>query len=459
MPTLADFKEDTSPSGFVAAPDERPDLTKHDPNTFAALTGQDYLKTLAAQGLMPVADDVKAVEAKALDTAINFHKSVAEGQAAANTELKKRIAAVTPSFTKDGVRIPSLTEQEEQQKALVEVQKQQAEQQWGQGASAVAAAQAQPGGIVAGKVSAMTDEQSNKFASYLEGGHNIQNLADLFDQMANSGGVGQGGVLHSGLGLLTPIGNLTSPQARIYHAYAESSVIPLAKGLMGDAATTAGRPDVSAKMLDAMPNAQDNVQSGGQKIYMMLDRNINNLQTERDLLRKRGVDTSPVDSQILDLQSYINRPSIAKYNPKTQQPVVQVGTSDQANATTANVNAGANAGVQAPQAVPGAGTYNFGQGGSANDVTPQAGQPTPQQVAASAQRDQQFQQRTTAVNKTLGNQFNRSIQDTGTQLQAVGGAVSNARQWLANLLPENWDANSFQSQQQPPNSQGTTGSW
>jgi hypothetical protein len=427
MPTLADFQEDAAP-GFVAATDEKPDLTKHDPNTFAALTGQDYLKTLYAQGLMPVADDVKAVEAKALDTAINFHKAVAEGQAAANTDLQKRIAAVTPTFTKDGVRMPSLTEQEEKAKALVEIQKQQAETQWGQGAAAVAAAQAQPGGIAAGQVSKMTDEQTDKFASYLEGAHNIQNLHALFDAMARNT-AGAGGALKSGLGLLTPITQLTSPEARTYHAYAESSVIPLAKGLMGDAATTAGRPDVSAKMLDAMPGNVDNLQSGGQKVFMMLDRNLDNLKTQRDLLRGKGIDTSAVDSKIMDVQRYFDSPDVQKYNP-LKNPVVQLGTSDQANATTAIVNAGASAGVQAPQtSLPGASP----SGSFQQPAPPVAGQPQVQPSVT--QQHEQALQAAQQIGQTEPGYLGSKVSRVGRK---IGGAAVNAADWLGSLLPENW---------------------
>jgi hypothetical protein len=439
--TLADLQVDgaTAPrADLVSVPDVQPDITKHDPVTFAALTGQAMVKTLHDQGLAPTVETITGLEQKALDTATDYHKTIAQQQAAANTDLQKRIAAVTsPGVTKEGVRIPSLTEQEEQAKALVEAQKQQAEQQWGQGASAVAAAKAQPGGIAAGQVSKMSDEQSAKMAAYIEGGHNLQNLHQLFDQMAKKTWVGAGSEFQSGLGLLTHLGNITSPEARLYNAYAESSVIPLAKGLMGDAATTAGRPDVSAKMLDAMPNPGDNIQSGGAKVYMMLDRNINNLQTERDIMRRKGIDTSPIDSQIVDLQSYVNQPEVQKYNP-LKNPVVQVGVSDEA---TANLNAGANAGVQMPQAsIPGAGSYNFGQGGSVNDVGQQS--PASKPFFAPPSPSGPPPQTAPAAAKPF---FER-----GPQSQKPPAAL----QWLQALLPQNWDPRALTPQSEGPQSEG-----
>ena len=343
--TVDEFQEQgTAPRAeFVALGDQAPDITKHDPNTFAALTGQTALKTLYAQGLQPTADDIKGIYNKALDSANEYHKTVAQQQEQANLELQKRAAAVTSGTLSA----------EEKAKAIVEIQKQQAQKQWEQGPGAVAAAASQPGGVAAGQIAKMSDEQSNKMAAYLEGTHNLQNLYTLFNQMATNT-IGAGGTIKSGFGLATPLTNITSPEARTYHAYVESSLIPLAKGLMGDAATTAGRPDVSAKMEEALPTNVDNLQSGGQKIFMMLDRNIDNLKTERDIMRKKGVDTSPIDSQILDAQHYYESPEVQKYNPLNNQPVVQAGTSDQANATVANLNAGANAGVQVqPTPVPG----------------------------------------------------------------------------------------------------------
>jgi hypothetical protein len=339
---------------------------------------------------------------------------------------------------------------EEKAKAIVEIQKQQAKEQWQQGPGAVAAAASQPGGMAAGQITKMSDEQSNKMAGYLEGTHNLQNLHTLFDQMATNT-VGAGGAIRSGLGLLTPLTNISSPQARTYHAYVESSLIPLAKGLMGDAATTAGRPDVSAKMEEALPTNGDNQQTGGQKSFMMLDRNINNLKTERDIMRQKGIDTSPIDGQILDAQKYYDSPEVQKYNPLKTQPVVQAGTSDQANATVANVNSGANAGVQAPSVAG-------NQSGSTLNSQPQAAQqPTqPAQAAPTPSLEEQHQQAVEAAK----NFYPQEALHIGTGVSkaagAVSGVVGSGIGWLQSLLPENWNPDAFQS---GPPSQGTTGSY
>jgi hypothetical protein len=86
--TVDEFQEQgTAPRAeFVALGDQAPDITKHDPNTFAALTAQNALKTLYAQGLQPTGDDVKGIFTKALDSANDYHNAIDQSQEQANLD-------------------------------------------------------------------------------------------------------------------------------------------------------------------------------------------------------------------------------------------------------------------------------------------------------------------------------------------------------------------------------------
>jgi hypothetical protein len=330
-----------------------PDLKQHTPDQFAGLTGQQAVARLHAQNLQPTIETITGIENEALKSAIDYHKSLAIEQERKQQELALRQAAITSGTLAA----------EEQTRAKVELAKQQAQQQWAQGPSAVAAAAAQPGGFASGQIKGMDRPDQKDFAGYIGAFHTIKNLHGLFQNMVDKT-VGAGGELHSLLGLTTPIVNMTSDEARTYRAYAESSLVPLAKGVMGDAATSAAKDKIQENMLSGLPGITDNLASGGHKIYALLDRNYNEMKTQRDILHGNGVDTSSIDSQILDAQDYMQRPEVQALNPFRKEAPVQQGVSDQSKAVMDNVNAGANAGID---------TQPLGTGWS------MGGQPAPQQ--------------------------------------------------------------------------------
>src|SRR4029077_257539 len=394
---------------LVTVPDVQPDFIKHDPITFAGITGQRALELQHAQGLMPTPDEIKAIEKDALSKAQDFHKTIAQQQEQAQLEIQKRQAAV-----KSGT-----LSAEEQAKALVEIQKQQAEEQWKQGASAAAVAATQPGGPGAGEVKALGRDDQKDFVGYFGAFNTIKNLHNLFHQMVQNT-PGAGNVVTSLAGLTTPIVNLTSDEARTYHSYAEGSLVPLAKGVMGDAATQAGKDKIQENMLQGLPTMTDSLASGGHKIYNLLDRNIKTMQDQRDLLRGNGYDTTSLDTKILDAQNYMKSPEVQMYNPyKGGQQIVQSGVSDQA-AAIANATTGANTGVQVqnqtvqqPQGQ--AGAYNIPPG-----YTPP--QPPTEQALRVQQGEARIQQGTARAQAGIA---------------AGGGGFKH-------LFPENWPQEAFQ---------------
>jgi hypothetical protein len=410
---------------LVAVPDQQPDITKHSPDTYAGLTGQKALERLHSQGLLPTADDIKAIESEALKAANEFHARLAEQQSQAQLEIKKRQIAVESGTLSA----------EEKTKAGVEIAKQRAQEQWKQGPSAAAVATAQPGGLEAGEIKQLPDTDRKDFSGYFGAFDTIKNLHDLFHQMVQKT-PGAGNVVTSLAGLTTPIANLTSDEARTYHAYAESSLVPLAKGVMGDAATSAAKDRIQANLLSGLPTITDSLVSGGHKIYTLLDRNMNEMQTQRDLLRGNGYDTTSLDTKILDAQNYMKRPEVQMYNPFKREAIVQSGTSDQANAAISNATAGANAGVQVqnqpvqqPQGQAGAYTTPPGYT-AAPPPKPDYGGQAGQAVGAAAG----------GALKTAGSVIGGGLTSTGELSSGLGTTLN----WLGGLLPENWPQQAFQ---------------
>jgi hypothetical protein len=374
--------------------------------------------------LLPTADDIKGIESEALKAANEFHARLAEQQSQAQLEIQKRQAAVASGTLSA----------EEKTRAAVDIAKQQAQEQWKQGQSATTIAAAQPGGISAGEVSRLPDADRAKMDAYLEGADNIQKLHLLFNKMVAASPLTGGvqGVIPG----FQKIADLTSPEARAYHAYVESSLIPIARGTMGDAATTAGRENVQVAMTGALPTDADTVAKGGQLVYQMLDRNLQNMMTMRESARKTGFDTSPYDSRILDAQHYLNSPEVQQYNPFKTNPIVQVGNSDQANATIANATAGANAGVQVqnqpvqqPQGQ--AGAYQIPPG-----YTPQQ----PPQPSYGRQSAQAAGAAAGGALKTAGSVIGGGLTSTGELAGGLGATIN----WLGAHLPENWPQQAFQ---------------
>src|SRR5258707_4397695 len=381
--TLSEFQEQgTAPRAeFVALGDQTPDITKHDPNTFAALTGQNALKTLYAQGLIPTADDIKGIFNKALDSANEYHKTIAQQQEQANLELQKRLAAV-----KSGTLAA-----EKSTEAGVELQKEQALQQWQQ----------------TGEIHRASDADVKRINGFEQGYTTADKLQQYHKDMAATTPGAAGWLKSNILGFVTQP-NITSQETKDFNAYLESSIVPLGRGVFGDAATAATKESIQANMREMLANKDDNPLSAGHKTYMLKDRIMQNLITDRNNAEANHVDTTPWDKAIGRLSGNFTSQDTRQFAPKWANggdgsPLVNVGTSNQANATTASVNAGANAGVQVqPAAAPGH------QSGST--LNPQPAQEAQQQPQAAP---------------TLS------------------------------PLPENWDP----SASQPRSSQGKTGGW
>jgi hypothetical protein len=410
---------------LVTVPDQQPDITKHSPDIYAGLTGQKALERLHSQGLLPTADDIKGIESEALKAANEFHARLAEQQSQAQLEIQKRQAAVASGTLSA----------EEKTRAAVDIAKQQAQEQWKQGPSAAAVAAAQPGGLGAGEIKQLPDTDRKDFAGYFGAFNTIQNLHDLFHQMVQKT-PGAGNVVTSLAGLTTPIANLTSDEARTYHAYAESSLVPLAKGVMGDAATAAAKDRIQANLLSGLPTMTDSLVSGGHKIYTLLDRNMTEMQNQRDLLRGNGYDTTSLDSKILDAQQYMKSPQVQMYNPFKRDAIVQSGTSDQANAAIANVTTGANAGLQVQnQAVQ----QPQGQAG-AYTTPPGYTPPQPPQPSYGRQSAQAVGAAAGGALQTAGSVIGGGLTSTGELSSGLGTTLN----WLGGLLPENWPQQAFQ---------------
>jgi hypothetical protein len=323
MPTLADFQEDApraQPAGeFVPLADTQPDIVKHDSNTFAALTAQSALSTMYQQGLQPTGDDIKGIYSKALQDSAEYHRSIAEEQERAQLELKKRATAVQAG----------VLSAEEQVRTEAEIKKQQQLEQFRQGPSAAALAEQQGG---KGLVAKLPETDLARLDGLVSGYDTASNLHNYFDQMAQKT-VGAGGVLKSGMLGTIARPELTSPEYRNFNAYLESSIVPLGRGVFGDAAVAATKENIQAQMKDMLPNPTDNPLSGGNKIYMLKDRIMQNLQTLRDDRAAAGFDTTPIDRQIGRINSDLRSDRMTSLNPLKTQPVVQTGTSNVATAT------------------------------------------------------------------------------------------------------------------------------
>lgn len=323
--TLLDPNAQPAPRAeLIAKPDVStivPNIQVHDPATYAGLTADHAVRTLNAQGVAMTGDQYVDIFKKAQEDANQYRERQAEAAPGGIEEQKAQLAAKTELLKKQAEQGPSAVAEAARRGALP----------------------GQTGGTT-GLISAPDTQQKKDWPAYIEGFHNLQDLHKLFDSMATNT-AGAGGPGQSLLGLTTKLTDITSPQARVYHAYVESSLIPLAKSIMGDAATTAGKETVQGTMIEALPTNVDTIQTGGQKMFMFYKRALDKVQTERDFARKNGVDTSSIDSDLNDFHSFFNSPEVQKYNPLTAQPLVQGGTSDTAKATTQNVAQGALAGT------------------------------------------------------------------------------------------------------------------
>jgi hypothetical protein len=344
--TTADFQEQgTAPRAeFVALGEQQPDIVRHDPNTFAALTAQTALKTLYQQGLQPTGDDIKGVYNKALESANDYQKSLAQEQERAQLELKKRAAEMP-----------------------MEIAKEKQLKQWEQ----------------TGEIQRPPDADIARVNGFEQGYQTVQKLQGYHGDMAAEK-YGGGGIVKS---MLPGIGALDQP-TKDFNAYLESSIVPLGRGVFGDAATAATKESIQANMRDMLPNTADNVMSAGHKVYMLKDRIMQNLITDRNNAEAAHKDTTLWDKAIGRLSSDYTSDATRQYAPTfakqgQQQPnmIVQNGVSTPA---TANMDAQLIASAQAQQT-------QTAPGGSA-DYWAQAQPQQPQPVQAQPQQQQQPQQ-------------------------------------------------------------------
>lgn len=314
-----------------------PDMDVHDPVTYGSLTADHALRQLHAQGIPVNFEQYIKIQDDAMKSAIEYQ--------AHQREMAKS-KAVEEFYKKQELQPGGI----EEQKAKLATQAEETKKQLEQGPSATEAAAKGgnlPGGPRPGLIKAPSEQQQKDWPAYVEGFHNLKDLSKLFEKMATTT-AGAGGPLQSVAGLTSKITNLTSPEARIYHSYVDSSLIPLAKSIMGDAATTAGKETVQEAMKEALPNEADTVATGAQKLYMFYARAVDKMQTERDFARKNGFDTSSIDTELNDAQSWLKSPDVQKYNPLNSSPLIQPGTSPEANKAMAQVQNTANAGTNPP---------------------------------------------------------------------------------------------------------------
>jgi hypothetical protein len=405
---------------LVTVPDVQPDMTKHDPVTYAGLTGQRMLELQHNQGLLPTPDDIKAVEAKALEDANNYHRTVAEQAQKERSQLGARQAAVTPAVTQAGVPIPgsSIAEQEE----TVRRQSQEAQKQWEE----------------TSEIHALPDADVAKLDAITNGYDAVNNLQQYFNKMMEKPHLGVGGQIKSLGGTMHVFADATSPEALAFSRAADAALVPIGRGVMGET----GASPTKESMIDlakttTMPRIQDSDITGNQGSFQLKQRIMQNLYNMR-ANRLGHFDTTSIDRAIAKYGADFNSPDVQKYNPllKTSNPLVQVGSSDQANAAIANVTTGANAGVQVQnqtvqQPAGQAGAYTTPPG-----YTP----PQPPQPSYGRQSGQAVGAAAGGALKTAGSVIGGGLTSTGELSSGLGTTLN----WLGGLLPENWPQQSFQ---------------
>ena len=334
-----------------------PDIKTQSPEVYAGLSADHLLRVAAAQGVAIDAGQYFDLLKSNQEQANKYRQSLAE---AAPGGLKEQEAAITSRA--------ALTQKQIEQ---------------GPSATAEAirrfALPGQPGGGKPGTISAPDERQKKEWPALIESFHYLKDLHTLFDNMAKNT-AGAGGPVSSLGGWTTKITDLTSPEARIYHAFVESHLIPLAKAIMGDAATTAGKDNVQRAMEGSLPGNIDTLQTGGALLFNYYKGALDKLQTERDFAYKNGTDTSSIDTELLNMRSWFNSAEVQKYNPYTSSSLVQPGTSQQGQPVINSVRNAALAGTTPPPPPPGT-PSTHGATGSWDVVSP-----SPEAIAAAQQQ-------------------------------------------------------------------------
>lgn len=341
---------------LVDSSSEEPNLLKHTPSTYSALTGQVALKNLWQQGLYPTPDDIKGIEAKALEDAQNFQKEQAGRQEAESIARQRRLWELSP-VGKDaaGNVLPSPVQIEAQERAGVELTKEQAEQ----GPSAAAAAQSQG---LTGKalLPKLPDTESDKLATYLNGYNGVNDLGNAFNKMmagghsstaqvvgANDPPVGTGGFWRSLGGTLSWVAENTSPDALNFARQRDISNLPIARSVMGEFGATAAKEKImeQAETLN-LPRVQDDELTGNAQLYNFKRTIINNLQNLWNVNNGK-YDTTAIEKALAAAHADFDSDAVQRWNPLNQHALVVDGTSPVSKEVTANVNSGANKGLPA----------------------------------------------------------------------------------------------------------------
>lgn len=304
--------------------DIKPDMNVHDPVTYGSLTADHTLRQIHAQGLNMTPEDYLKVQEQAAQDARNFQAGQQKTAYEKQLEEAYKVIEAAPGGL-------------EQRKAQIAAQSAQIQKQEEQGPGPTAEAIQEgvfPGQSKSGisaQIFKPSEQQQKDWPAYVEGFHNLQTMHQLFDNMATKT-FGAGGPFQSAFGMTKPIIDKVSPEARLYNSYVESSLVPIAKSIMGDAATTAGKDTIQAALRDAFPNESDTGQTGGQKMFNFYQRALDKMQTERDFARKNGVYTGSIDTALNDFHSFFNSDAVQKYNPQhnQNQPLVGQGNSPQA---------------------------------------------------------------------------------------------------------------------------------
>lgn len=333
QPTVADFQP-TTVADFQPNADEQPSITKHDPETYAALTVQNATKDFQQQGLSPyvTGDTLLGIHNNALQKAQDFKADIAKTEAAKALELQQRqVAAQRPAEGQ-----PSLLEKEEQERSGVALMKEQALRQSAEGADAAAesAALAKPG-QPGPYIKALPDDQVQRL-EHLDNAYDaLNNMQKLHANVLDSA-LGAGGNVRSLIGDVIKTGQTSGP-ARALEAYTDESLTPLAVGILGDKASGATKANIQDQLRGTIPDRGDTLGSAGNKIYLMKMNIIKQLDTMQQMNQGRYA-TAKINSLYQNLNQDFTSPDVKKWNPinpSTAAPVVNVGNSPEGKAQVA----------------------------------------------------------------------------------------------------------------------------
>src|SRR4029077_14155530 len=330
-------------------------------------------------------------------------RTVAEQAQKERSQLGARQAALTQAVTKEGVPIPgsSIAEQEE----TIRRQSQEAQKQWEQ----------------TGEIQKLGGDDLAKLDAMTNGYDAVNNLGDYFNKMMEKPHLGVGGQIKSLGGAMHVFADATSQEALAFSRAADAALVPIGRGVMGETgASPTKEAMIELAQHTTMPRIQDSDITGNQGVFQLKQRIMQNMQNLR-ANRANHFDTTSIDKAIAKYNSNFMSPDVQKYDPlHSNQPLVQSGSSDQANAAIANVNTGANAGVQAQNQ-----TVQQPQGQAGAYTTP-PGYPPPQPPTEQALRVQQGEAR---------------IQQGTARAQA---GIAAAGEWFKHLFPENWPQEAYQ---------------